>query len=183
MPSSKKTTKEDIIKASFEILKEQGIEKVTARDLAKKLNSSVQPIFYQFKNMDDLKKELLKYSLEYYHEYISKTNENNAKYKEIGKNYIKFAKEETNIFKLIFMGDYHIKIDNFREFDPSYKEIEQILEEKYKITKEEVRKFHLKMWMFTHGIACLIATRTCDFSDKEISKLLTEEFTALIKNI
>ena len=114
---------------------------------------------------------------------MRKTNENNAKYKEIGKNYIKFAKEETNIFKFIFMGDYHIKIDNFREFDPSYKEIEQILEEKYKITKKEVRKFHLKMWMFTHGIACLIATRTCDFSDKEISKLLTEEFTALIKNI
>ena len=56
MPSSKKTTKEDIIKASFGILKEQGIEKVTARDIAKKLNSSVQPIFYQFKNMDDLKK-------------------------------------------------------------------------------------------------------------------------------
>ena len=183
MPPVTKVTKENIIEKTYHILSEDGLESINARRIARELNCSVQPIFYQFKNMDDLKKELLKYSLEYYHEYISKTNENNAKYKEIGKNYIKFAKEETNIFKLIFMGDYHIKIDNFREFDPSYKEIEQILEEKYKITKEEVRKFHLKMWMFTHGIACLIATRTCDFSDKEISKLLTEEFTALIKNI
>lgn len=183
MPSSKKTTKEDIIKASFEILKEQGIEKVTARDIAKKLNSSVQPIFYQFKNMEDLKKELLNYSLEYYRKYISINSEKNFNYKEIGTNYIKFAKEETNIFKLIFMGDYNIKIENFREFDPSYKEIEELLESKYNLSKEEIKKFHLKMWMFTHGIACLIATRTCEFSDQEISKLLTEEFTALIKNI
>lgn len=71
LPSSKKIKKEYIIKASFKILKEQEIEKVTARDIAKKLNSSVQPMFYQFKNIEDLKKELLNYSLDYYHKYIS----------------------------------------------------------------------------------------------------------------
>ena len=38
------------------------------------------------------------------------------------------------------------------------------------------------MWMFTHGIACLVANGTIDFSDDEIKMLLTEEFQLLMKN-
>ena len=36
------------------------------------------------------------------------------------------------------------------------------------------------MWLYTHGIACLIATETLTISDEEISKLLTEEYKALM---
>ena len=38
------------------------------------------------------------------------------------------------------------------------------------------------MWLFTHGIASLIATKTCCFSNSYISDLLTNEFNALIAN-
>ena len=29
-----------------------------------------------------------------------------------------------------------------------------------------------KMWIFTHGIACLLATKTVKFTDEEIEELL-----------
>lgn len=64
---------------------------------------------------------------------------------------------------------------------------EDIIKTSFEILKEEgienIKRFHLKMWMFTHGISCLVATGTCEFSDEEISSLLTEEFKALISSI
>ena len=183
MSSAKRVQKEDIIKASFSILLEKGIDKVNARDIAKKLNISVQPIFYRFDNMDDLKQNLLQYSLNYYQEFLLDTKGSVPKYKEIGINYIHFAKQNSNKFKFIFMGDYHIKIEEFAYFDQSYEEVEKILQVQNKISSDKVKKMHLKMWMFTHGIACLIATNTCDFTDDEISMLLTEEFQALMNDL
>ena len=41
--------------------------------------------------------------------------------------------------------------------------------------------FHSKMWLFTHGIATLIATSTIKFNEQEISELLSYEFKALLE--
>lgn len=183
MPITQKNSKEDIIKVSFQILKEEGIEKLNARKIANKLNTSVQPIFYQFDSMEGLKKELLNFCLNYYQDYIFDFKTNYSKYKEIGINYIRFAKYNSNIFKFIFMQGYHIKIEEFLYFDKSYEEVEKILYEQNDISFENIKRFHLKMWMFTHGISCLVATGTCEFSDEEINNLLTEEFQALMSSI
>lgn len=181
MAGVKKIQKSDIIICAFEILRNSGIEKVNARAIAKKLNCSVQPLFYQFNNMSELKDELLNYALKYYQNYILNFNQEISRYKQIGLNYIKFASEEPNIFKFIFMGNYHIDINNFENFDGSYEIVEEILKDNNNISLNQAKKIHLKMWMFTHGIACLIATNTCYFSNNYISELLTEEFKALIK--
>ena len=164
-------------------MKESGIEKVNAREIAKKLKCSIQPIYYQFNTMEDLRKELLDYTLDYYIDFIFKFDSDDPKYKQIGLNYIRFAKEETNLFKFIFMGDYKIKIEDFEYFDRSYKEVEKILQKQNDLTEEIVKSFHLKMWMFTHGIACLIATNTISFTNEEISTLLSDEFISLLNNV
>ncbi len=36
------------------------------------------------------------------------------------------------------------------------------------------------MWIFTHGIATLVANNTCNLTDEQISKLLSYEFQALM---
>ena len=182
MTNTSKRTKQDIINVAFDIVRKSGIEKVSAREIAKRLSCSIQPVFYYFNNMDSLKKELLKYSLNYYQKFLLDDSGNQPNYKQIGMNYIKFAKEESNLFKFIFMGDYHIKVKNFSAFDNSYTKVEETICEEYKIVSDKAEKIHLKMWMFTHGIACLVANGTIDFSDDEIKMLLTEEFQLLMKN-
>ena len=71
MSSAKRINKEDIIEASFSCVREKGIEGVNAREIAKRLNCSVQPIFYRFKNMEELKQEVLDFSLDYYKKFGS----------------------------------------------------------------------------------------------------------------
>lgn len=56
MPPIKRYDKEKIIDISLDIASKEGLEKLNARRIAKELNSSVNPIFNNFKNMDDLKK-------------------------------------------------------------------------------------------------------------------------------
>ncbi len=183
MPSGSRIGKEEIIKTAFSIVREEGIEGVNAREIAKRLNCSVQPIFYRFKNMEELKQELLEYAKEYYKNYLLNMNEKGPKYRQIGINYIQFAKEETNVYKFIFMGNYKIKIEEFAFFDTSYTEVEKTLQIQNDISMEMAKKFHLKMWLFVHGISCLIATNTCCFTDEEIKLLLAEEFQILRKSL
>lgn len=54
MPTKIKITKEMILDAAFEIAKEEGIEGVSNRTIAKRLNSSIRPIYYQFENSKEL---------------------------------------------------------------------------------------------------------------------------------
>ena len=59
MPSDKKITKKMIVNAGFEIFRKKGFDAVTARGIAKEINCSTQPIYLEFRNMDDLKTELV----------------------------------------------------------------------------------------------------------------------------
>ena len=47
-----------ILNAAFDITRNEGIEKLSNREIAKKMNCSIRPIYYQFKNSEELYKEL-----------------------------------------------------------------------------------------------------------------------------
>lgn len=180
MPTRAKIQKEDIISTAFEIVREKGIGRLTVRDIAKKLPCSIQPIFYQFNTMEELKKELLEYTKNYFNEFLFDFKTDLPRYKETGMNYVRFAVEESNLFKFLFMEDYDIKIEEMAYFNRSYDEVANILQIQNEFSGEIARKFHQKMWLFTHGIASLLATNTVEFTEEEISNLLTEEFQAIL---
>lgn len=177
MPKTTQTSREDVINAGLKIIKEKGIEGVNARAIAKILNTSVHPIFHHFDNMEDLKKALYENAIKIYKEYMQKEME----YKSMGINYIKLAKEEPNIFKMLFMIETDKSVDNFMTEDEVYASIENVVSKTTKMDKEDILAFHKKMWFFTHGIAVLSANKTCILTDKEIEELLIEEFFALMK--
>ena len=58
MPAVKKVSREEIIDAAVDVLRDGGFSSVNARSVAKKLGCSTQPIYFSFKNMDELKTAL-----------------------------------------------------------------------------------------------------------------------------
>ena len=58
MPPSKKFQRDHIINVTYEIVKNEGLQVVNARRIAKELNSSVQPIYLNFSTMEELKNAL-----------------------------------------------------------------------------------------------------------------------------
>lgn len=95
MPTKIKISKEMILDEAFEIVRKHGMEKLSNRELAKKLKCSIRPIYYQFENAEELQKALYKKIEKYFYKFLLDNGDDNIpKYKKVGINYIKFAKKE-----------------------------------------------------------------------------------------
>lgn len=177
-----KITKEKLLEAALAITREKGLEEVSNREIAKKLNSSIRPIYYQYNNSEELKKELYQKIEDYFYKYImANMTEDIPYYKQIGVNYIKFAREEKNLFKVLFMSKSEYLPEKFISKDEkNFKKIVDLIKLSTKLEDKDIKKFHVKMWIFTHGIATLIATNTVNLSNEEVAELLSSEFQALM---
>lgn len=67
--------------------------------------------------------------------------------------------------------------------DDSYEEILESIQNDYKVDKSLAEKLYHHLWLYTHGIAALCATGMCRFTGAEISSMITEVFTSILKNI
>ena len=181
MPSVVRIQKGDIINAAYEIVKEKGMEGINAREIAKKLKCSVQPIFYQFSNMEELKQAVFEKIYELYREYMLSGVNGNEAYKSMGNSYVKFARDYPEFFKLIFMQKSKMNLENFVTIDHLGNKIIETGQSFTGLTFEEQKEFHLKVWVFTHGIATLIVTKTIEFTDEEIDELLASTVRQMLK--
>ena len=182
LPTTTKITKEMILNTAFEIAREKGFEKISNRELAKKMNCSIRPIYYQFKNVEELNKELYKKIERYFYEFlIDNMIKDVPLYKQIGINYIKFAIAENNLFKFLFMTEIKAEPSAFITTDEKgFEEVVKAIKISTKLSDKDIKSFHIKMWIFAHGIATLSATKSVKFTDEQIQDLLSQEFQALM---
>lgn len=182
MPTTLKITKEKILDAAFSIARSYGINKVSNREIAKRLNCSIRPIYYQFRNVAELNKELYVKIEKFFYKFIMDNMiDTMPLYKQVGINYIKFAREETNLFKFLFMTRSDLIPKEFISKDQEdFKELVKLIKISTKLSDKDVESFHIKMWIFAHGIATLSANNTVEFNDEQISHLLSLEFQALM---
>lgn len=67
--------------------------------------------------------------------------------------------------------------------DESYEQILLSIQDDYKICKAAGKKLYHHLWIYTHGIATLCATKMCRFTDEEISTMITEVFMSILKKL
>ena len=182
MPTKIRISKDMILDAAFEIVRKDGMEKLSNRELANKLSCSIRPIYYQFENVEEMQKELYLKIEQYFYKFIlDNMVEEIPKYKQVGINYIKFAKKEKKLFQTLFMTDVGLTPDAFvSKAGEDYKEIEKFIKISANIKEEDIKDFHTKMWIFCHGIATLVANGTVKLTDNQIQDLLSYEFQALM---
>ena len=58
MPRKSQFTREEIAERGLRVVREKGMESLTARELAKELGTTVAPIFVHYPAMDELKKDV-----------------------------------------------------------------------------------------------------------------------------
>ncbi len=183
MPKQMKFTRDVVIDAVYEIVKKEGMENVNARKIAKELNSSVHPIFRHFRDMEDLKNAVYEKIYEKYKEYMLNYKNEKKAYKKMGLSYIKFAKDYPEFFKIIFMQKTRLDAKNFIMSDSIGDNVIKAGQELTGFSFEKQKDFHVKVWIFTHGIACLVATNTIKFTDEEIDELLSNTVLELLSGL
>ena len=182
MPPKTKITKEEIVAAAIELIRESGMPALNARGLAKKLNSSTQPIFSNYPNMEKLKADVLLRAKIIYQKHLDEGMKNPAypPYKASGIAYISFARQERELFKLLFMRDR-----SQEEITEERSEIEGIIElisASTGMSPDEAYYFHIEMWVFVHGIATMIANSYLDWDEETVSCMMTDVYTGLKNN-
>lgn len=179
MPPKAKVTKEDIIKAAVNIIRKDGIDSLNARAVAAELGTSTQPIFSHYASMDSLKADVIHTANDIYQEYLKRDMESGRfpAYKGSGIAYIRFAKEEKELFRLLFMRDRSKEVisDGKEELEP----ILRIIQETTGLSRQDAYMFHIEMWIYVHGIATMTATSYLELDWDTISGMITDVYMGL----
>lgn len=180
MPPKMKVTKEEIIYNAVEITRESGWESMNARLIAQRMHTSTQPIFSNFRSMDELREAVIQAADMRYQDYTEREIKSGKypEYKATGVAYIRFAKEEKELFKLLFMRDR-----TKEKIPPLSNFISDIVQTNTGLNQESAELFHLKMWAFVHGIAVMTATNYQELDESLISQLCSDVYQALKKQI
>lgn len=186
MPPRAKFTKEEIIEAAFHLVKTDGFEALTSRELGTRLGSSARPIFTVFSNMDEVQQAVMESARRLYREYVRKGLEWEHPFKGVGTQYILFSVNEPKLFQLLFMTEQS-QIPDLSGVLPlieeSYEEILLSIQEDYGVSRPLAEKLYRHLWIYTHGIATLCATGMCRFTGEEISNMITEVFRSILSDI
>ena len=186
MPPKCKFTREEIIQAALDIAKSEGAAFITARSLGTKLGSSSKPIFSVFENMEEVQAEVQKAAKALYAEYIQVGLHQELAFKGVGTQYILFAIKEPKLFQLLFMSEKSQKppvAGILPIIDENYEQILLSVQNGYGLGKKDAENLYRHLWIYTHGIAVLCATNMCSFTAEEISRMMTEVFISLLKEI
>lgn len=186
MPPKAKFTKAEIIEAALNIVRTDGYDALTSRALGTYLGSSARPIFTVFKNMEEVQQATIEAAKTLYKEYVNKGLTAEYPFKGVGTQYILFSVNESKLFQFLFMTEQK-QIPDLSGvlplIDESYEQILLSIQEDYKICNSSAKKLYHHLWIYTHGIASLCATKMCCFTDEEISTMITEVCMSILKKI
>ena len=185
MPPRPKITKEMVLNTVLKITQEAGFDAVNARSIAARLSCSTRPIFTCYENMEELKAEFLDFAFEYYNRYVADYC-NSADCKPdllLPLSYIEFAKEETNLFKLLFINDMDLDMSEANDF---YQELGNqkkaiAFSEMIGVQPERGKAIFLDLFFYAHGIAVLTATGKLSFDSRHSEEMLQNFLSAYMR--
>lgn len=186
MPPKPKFTKEEVVKVALEIVREKGIERLTARDLSAALGSSARPIFTLYNCMDELISDVRRSAMSVFEEYVKPEGFSVPIFKQIGMGMVAFALEQPHLYDFLFMKGINKK-ENFDMLlgelgITAERSIDAICAD-YQLCHDDAKLLFENVWIYTFGLGALCSSETCSFSRDELSMMLSTEFHAMLEYV
>lgn len=170
-------SREQIVDAAIEHVREKGWSKVTTRSLAQRLGSSTMPIYSHVRSVKELEKELRSKAREIQRGYQQRSYSEHVLL-NLAFGYIVFARDEKNLFRFLYIESPEqldledgegMKDSFFIEFGEDSEEGKALKE--LKSSGQDVLIQYT--WVFTHGLAMLVnAGNFSSSSNQSIMRLL-----------
>lgn len=166
-------TRDYLFDTAFEMLRQEGIENITARKLAAKAGCSTQPIFRLYSNMEELWQELFERAMDYFEEYYQQAYLYDfTPFVNLGITYIEFATKEKHLFQMLFLTDNRYGKSLYEILNGKNGAVgKEFLKAKNEGCKNPGDLF-TKMWIFIHGSACMSITGDYDLNLQDTVQLL-----------
>jgi AcrR family transcriptional regulator len=171
-------TKDMIVEAALDFVRESGWESVSARSLAARLGTSTMPIYSTIGSMEDLKRETLLAAYRLLEAAQRKKRSDNEAL-DLALGYVVFAKEEPRLFRFVVSGQANMErlVPQAAEgegFEDSFGATPST-RELFRELAEQGRKsdFVLRTWIFSYGLAELVSGGGVEMDEAEITRHLT----------
>ena len=175
-------TKENIVKGAVKLINDEGWTNLNARSLAKYLGISTKPLYRIYSNMDEIKKDVLIEINRQYDEVINSKIDSKKALLTLCIAYVEFANDYKNLFCSLFLSD-NLKWKKIEDvFDEKWNQSTIInLVNKHGFSFEEAKELFLHMWLYSNGLATLIATNQIKLDEEKIMIRLVKIYKNLVK--
>jgi Transcriptional regulator len=168
----KEIDKQRILDAAYKLAVRGGIESLTARNIAKAVNCSTQPIYLEFKNMQDLRNQVLARISDELKSNTLQQNFTGEPLIDLDLSYLYFAKEHVDLFRAMFVDG---KFGNQMIVDTLMglgieKFKQQFDAEQY--SDERLKHIVISNWIAATGLATLLINKMVNFTQAQMISVL-----------
>lgn len=172
MARKKEIDKQRILDAAYKLAVRGGIESLTARNIAKAVNCSTQPIYLEFENMQDLRNQVLARISDELKSNTLQQNFTGEPLIDLDLSYLYFAKEHVDLFRAMFVDG---KFGNQMIVDTLMglgieKFKQQFDAEQY--SDERLKHIIVANWIAATGLATLLINKMANFTQAQMISVL-----------
>ncbi|MDK6868289.1 TetR/AcrR family transcriptional regulator [Lactobacillus paragasseri] len=172
MARKKEIDKQRILDAAYKLAVRGGIESLTARNIAKAVNCSTQPIYLEFENMQDLRNQVLARIFDELKSNTLQQNFTGEPLIDLDLSYLYFAKEHVDLFRAMFVDG---KFGNQMIVDTLMglgieKFKQQFDAEQY--SDERLKHIVIANWIAATGLATLLINKMANFTQAQMVSVL-----------
>lgn len=176
MPRQPRFSKEDIVAAGLRIVRTDGYDAVSARALGKELGTSSSPMFTMFKDMNEVMDAIWAAAEQSFIDHMEGVTEFFPAFKEFGMRLVSYAKNESNLFQMMFLG----KRARPEIAEKIARECLTHAGQGYGLTEDQADFLFRQMWPVACGIAALCVKHPEDFPEEIVSRTLSYHFSGII---
>lgn len=183
MPPKPQFTRGEIASAALAIIKEQGLDALTARGLGARLGASARPIFTVFRSMDEVKAAARELAFADYLDYIKGFWDNPTDFKYIGVRTVEFGREFPDLFRLLYLQNRWEVIDvtdDLPDKGTLARECAERISQNFCLRMQDAELVLHHLWIKSLGMGTLCAIGAARFSREEIDRDLGLTIASLL---
>lgn len=186
MPPKAEITKEKILSTAFDMVREQGFDILTARNIARRLKCSTQPIYSTYGNMEEVKDDVFNRAIHFAIANMKQYKDvKNSPAMHLALGYLLFAQNEKQLFRMIFLSEYRkifLSKHNDKLHEEMYTAFLQLDPRLSTISENKTKKIHMKLSTYMLGIGTMINTDMLKLEMNEATEMLEEMYQLLTMN-
>lgn len=172
MARKKTITQQQILDAAYQLVVEQGFKQFTARNIAKAMGCSTQPIYLEFESMADLKRAVVNQIKQTLDRQMAKRYTDDPLV-DLGLAYIDFSVEQPVLYRAVFIED-HFGVDEMTNFIfDRVGQVVNVAPQTASLTDDQRFAAMSAVWIVATGIANLMGSGFLQMSQAQMVTALT----------
>lgn len=175
MPRKPKFTKKEVLDSAFSVAQKQGLQAVTAASVAANMGYTGSSLFTHFESMDEIRRAVYLMAKQKAMDFFEGSIDYFPAFKELGMRWIRFAKNEPNLYRMLFAGNPFTHTEDVAaEFEEIFEPIRKEVAKTFDLSEDNAGKLMSGCITQANGIALAIIN---GFGEDYTEERLSEELS------